>query len=74
MSMKSQKVKKRNKKPIDCNNAIYIRTKLIEKGIFQRRIAEELGVTDGSISNFINGVRKSKRFSEWCYKNLGIAV
>jgi len=74
MSMKTQKIKKENKKPTNCDNAILIRTKLIEKGIVQRRIAEELGVTDGAISNFINGYRVSKRFTEWCWKKLGIKL
>jgi len=52
------------------NIYLKIKLELMKKGISQKFIAEELEVTEGTISLFINGKRKSRRFNEWVKHNL----
>ena len=52
--------------------ALQMRIELMKKGISQQSIADELNVTKGTMSLFIDGKRKSKRFKEWIKRNLNI--
>ena len=54
--------------------ALQIRIELLKKGITQQRIADELNVTKGTVSLFIDGKRTSKRFNQWIRKNLNIFI
>jgi predicted transcriptional regulator len=87
--MKTQNFKKENKEinivensdnSIDLaailrqQKATLIRMELIRKKIPQRRIAEAINVTDGAVSQYIDGKSKSKNFSEWVKHNLDIAI
>ena len=47
-----------------------IKIKLIELGMKQRDIANELGVSEFHVSNLITGKRKSKKFDKWLKENL----
>jgi len=53
---------------------IKIKTALLLKGLKQKDIAKELGITPAAVSMLINGKRKSKRFEEWVRKRLGIEI
>ncbi|MBO8143668.1 MAG: helix-turn-helix domain-containing protein [Thermodesulfobacterium sp.] len=53
---------------------IKIKTALLLKGLKQKDIAKELGITSAAVSMLINGKRKSKRFEEWVRKRLGIEI
>ncbi|MCD6548246.1 MAG: helix-turn-helix domain-containing protein [Thermodesulfobacterium sp.] len=53
---------------------IKIKTVLLLKGLKQKDIAKELGITPAAVSMLINGKRKSKRFEEWVRKRLGIEI
>jgi predicted transcriptional regulator len=54
--------------------ALQIRIELLKKGVTQQRIADELNITKGTVSLFIDGKRTSKRFSDWIRKNLKIHI
>jgi len=51
--------------------AIKIKKALLEKGIIQRDIANELNIHESGISLYISGRKKSKRFEKWLKENLG---
>ncbi|MDF2953961.1 MAG: hypothetical protein OD816_001206 [Thermodesulfobacterium sp.] len=53
---------------------IKIKTALLLKGLKQKDIAKELGISSAAVSMLINGKRKSKRFEEWVRKRLGIEI
>jgi len=53
---------------------IKIKIALLLKGLKQKDIAEELGITSAAVSMLIKGKRKSKRFDEWVRKRLGIEI
>ncbi len=74
MSMKTQNLKKRNQKPPNLNKAILIQVALKTKGIKQRKIAIDLGITDAAVSRAIYGLSTNKRVDAWVEENLGIAV
>ncbi len=67
--------KKRDKKLVkNKEKVVKIKTALILKGMKQKDIAKELGITPAAVSMLIHGKRKSKRFEEWVKKNLGIEI
>ncbi len=75
-NLKKSKNKKKPKENLTKNKekTIKIKIALILKGIKQKDIAKELGITPAAVSMLINGKRKSKRFEEWIKKNLGVKI
>ncbi len=53
---------------------IKIKTALLLKGLKQKDIAQDLGISSAAVSMFINGKRSSKRFEKWVKENLGIEL
>lgn len=51
-----------------------IKLELMRRGISQKSIADALKVTEGAISLFMKGDRKSRRFNNWIKKNLNIHI
>lgn len=46
--------------------------KLLEKGISQKQIANDLGYTSAFVSMIISGKKRpTKKFNEWIERNLG---
>ncbi len=54
--------------------AIRIKVKLLEAGITQTKIAEDLDFTPAFVSMVISGKRKSKKVKNWLEKNLEVAA
>jgi len=53
---------------------VKLKQMLIGKKITQQSIADELGISVGAVSNFINGRDASKRINAWFVENLNIDV
>ena len=53
---------------------LQIKVELLRRGISQKSIADALKVTEGAVSLFMKGERRSKRFTSWVRKNLGIYI
>ncbi len=60
------------KTQIDKERKIKIKIALLTKGLKQKDIARELGISSAAVSMFINGKRTSKRFEEWIKTHLEI--
>jgi len=56
------------------NTKIEAKIAMIRAEMNQRDVAKTIGVTDGFITQFLNGQKKSKRVSNWFYKNLGVKI
>ena len=50
-----------------------VKALLVERGIKQKDLADELGVLIGTVSGVINGHHSSKRIKQYIAKRLGIA-
>jgi transcriptional regulator len=76
MKTGNRKNKKKSGKNLTKNRekAIKIKAALILKGLKQKDIARELGITPAAVSMLIHGKRKSKRFEEWVKKHLGVDI
>ena len=84
--MKTQKTTKENipinknytkiSKPIGRTEAVseLIKLQLYLRKIPQKVIVEALDVKPSAVSMFVDGKRKSKRFNQWVFENLGIAI
>ena len=52
--------------------AIKIKVAMMRKNITQHQIAQELGISDTAVYNYIRGVCHSRRFNKWIKENLNI--
>lgn len=74
MSMKAQAIKKENKKQPNLNKANLIKIALITRGLKQKDIADEFGISSAAVRRAICGLSPNRRVDEWCRDNLGVAI
>lgn len=72
--MKSQKLKKENTETKNIKRAIAIKNALLENGITQKELAKKLNMHEGSITKFVYGQRKSKRFDKYIKENYSVKL
>ena len=64
----------KNKKFITPRKSLIIKKKLLEKGLSQRKLAKELGISAYWMWLVINGKRTSPRVIEYLEKKLGVRL
>lgn len=74
MSMKTHKIKNRNKSKRNIKRAALIKFYLAQRGFTQAQIAKDLNISRAAVHRAVYSLTTVSRVDEWLEKNIGRAV